>query len=335
VGSITIKDVAAKADVSIKTVSRVLNHEPNVREETRVRVLAAVDALGYTPNFAARALAGSRAYLIALYGDNPSPSYIGDVQSGAMSTCRNAGYHLLVEQIEDGDATRRTVEASLSAVRVDGVILTPPVTDRREVLDALDERGVPYVRIAPAENLDRGPYLYIDEEQAAFDMTSHLLSLGHRRIGFVKGHPDHSAARLRHSGYGKAMRKAGIEVDASWVEAGDFSFRSGALAAERLLALPDRPTAIFASNDDMALGVMSVANRMQLSVPRDLSVAGFDDSPVTQVVWPQLTTVRQPISKMAAEAAQMLIYGAESGPLGRLLEFELIVRGSTAPPAGA
>jgi LacI family transcriptional regulator len=331
-GSITINDVAARAGVSIKTVSRVLNREAHVQEHTRDKVLRAVQELGYKPNLAARALASSRAYVIGLTYDNPAASYVSNLQFGAMEACRENGYHILVEDLSDGKAGPQDLDGLVTTVAMDGVILTPPVCDRLDVLDHLDAKHLPYVRIAPALHLERGSRVYMDDRRAAHDMTAYLLSLGHRRIGFIKGHQDHSAAPLRHQGYLDAMAEAGVEVNPSWVQPGAFSFRSGFGAAERLLALPERPTAIFASNDDMALAVMAVANRMGLTVPRDLSVAGFDDSPIAQVIWPQLTTVRQPVSEMGAAAATILIEKSSAQRTRDvLLEFELIIRGSTGP----
>lgn len=328
-GSVTIEDVAALAGVSMKTVSRVVNGEPHVRPAMREKVLSAVEELNYRPNFAARALAGSRAYVLGLYFDNPSSGYVGAIQAGAMKGCREAGYHLLVEQIDsDRPGGREQVMSLLSTVKMDGLILSPPVCDRSEVLEVLEQRDMPYVRIAPAREFERGPYVHMDDRRAAYEMTARLLRLGHRRIGFVKGHATHSATPLRYAGYLEAMRDAGIEMRPEWVQPGAFTFRSGAGAAERLLNLPERPTAIFASNDDMALGVMAVANRMQLNVPKELSVTGFDDSPIAQVVWPQLTTIRQPVEQMAYEAATMLIQDGE-GAKARLLEFTLVEREST------
>jgi len=337
VAASTINDVAKAAGVSIKTVSRVLNGEPYVREDTRNRVNAAVAQLGYRPNISARALAGGRAYLVGLYYDNPSPGYLSEIQLGAISACRKAGYHLLVEELtlEEGDIARR-VDALLSTVKMDGVILSPPVCDDLAVLDALDAAGVRYVRIAPVSQLERAPYVYMDDRRAAYEMTAHLQSLGHSRIGFVIGHKAHAAARLRHEGFLEAMQHAGYPVRDDWVRQGEFSFRSGLDAGAALLQGDDRPTAIFASNDDMALGVMTAAHRLGLALPQDLSVVGFDDSPSAQVMWPQLTTVRQPTAAMAATAAEMVIARAgrtppEDQPAARLLDFELVVRESAAP----
>lgn len=336
---VTIHDVARMSGVSIKTVSRVLNREPNVKADTRDRVQEAVAALNYRPNISARSLAGSKAYLIGVFFDNPSPAYVTDVQLGAIGRCRTEGYHLIVEPLDSEGDVEEQVAPMLATLRMDGVILTPPVCDDARVLAVLDAEGVPYVRLSPDRDLDRSAYVRMDDMAAAYDMTAHLIKLGHKDIAFIKGHPDHGAAHLRYDGYAKAMADHGLAVREDRVAQGWFSFRSGFEAAETLLAGDDRPTAIFASNDDMALGVMAVANRLRLNVPETLSVAGFDDTPGAKVVWPQLTTVRQPIQAMAAAAADLLLSGdlkGEDGPAppSRLLDFELVVRESTGPAAG-
>jgi len=325
--------------VSIKTVSRVLNFEPNVREQTRAKVLAAAEALRYRPNVSARSLAGSRSYLIGLLFDNPSPAYVADVQMGAVTRCRQAGYHLIVEPIDSaaGDVGA-VIEPMLDTLNVDGLILTPPVCDNVAILDALDRAGAAYVRIAPDKAPDRAAYVHMDDRRAAYEMTAYLLGLGHESVGFIIGPPDHGAAHLRYEGYRQALADGGRAFRPEHVRQGQFSFRSGFEAAESLLAGPDRPTAVFASNDDMALGVTAVAYRLGVSIPGDVSVAGFDDTPGARVVWPQLTTIRQPIMEMAAAAAELLISGEAGrrdeagGPASRLLDFDLIVRESTAPP---
>lgn len=332
---VTIHDVARMSGVSIKTVSRVLNREPNVKADTRDRVQEAVAALNYRPNISARSLAGSKAYLIGVFFDNPSPAYVTDVQLGAIGRCRTEGYHLIVEPLDSEGDVEEQVAPMLATLRMDGVILTPPVCDDVRVLAVLDAEGVPYVRLSPDRDLDRSAYVRMDDMAAAYEMTAHLIKLGHKDIAFIKGHPDHGAAHLRYDGYAKAMADHGLAVREDRVAQGWFSFRSGFEAAETLLAGEDRPTAIFASNDDMALGVMAVANRLRLNVPETLSVAGFDDTPGAKVVWPQLTTVRQPIQAMAAAAADLLLSGDLKGEDGavpsRLLDFELVVRESTGP----
>jgi len=330
--AVTIVDVARRAGVSIKTVSRVLNREPNVRIETRERVNAAAAALNYTPNVAARSLAGSRSYLLGLLFDNPSLSYIADVQMGALGKCRLLAHHLIVEPfpVEGGDVGAR-MTALVASLKTDGLILTPPVCDHPEVLAALDAAGVGYVRIAPYWRPSSANSVHMDDAAAAYQMTELLIADGHRDIGFILGHPEHGASQRRARGYADALAAARLPYRAERVQQGYFSFLSGVEAAQTLLFGPDRPTAIFASNDDMALGVMSVANRLGLSVPADLSIAGFDDTPSARVVWPQLTTVRQPIFEMGAAAAELLI--ERRGRVGEpmLLEFEIVRRGSTGP----
>ena len=335
--SITIEDVARRAGVSIKTVSRVLNNEPFVRAETRDKVLAAMTALDFTPNISARALAGAKAYLIGLLFDNPSPAYIAAVEQGALRVCRASGRHLLVEQVSDqGADLARHIQVLLRTVRMDGVILTPPISDRMEALDALDAAKVPYVRIAPSEAPSRSPRVYVDDRRAAYEMTRRLIELGHRRVGFVTGPPEHLAAAERRLGYLDAMQEAKIEAPPAAVEHGDFTFRSGLEAAARLLALEPRPTAVFCANDDMAFGAMVQAHRLRLDLPSDLSVVGFDDTPTAEIVWPRLTTVRQPVVEMGEAAAQFLIcppkLEEDAPPPAQRMPFDLMERESTAPP---
>ncbi|MES1158660.1 MAG: LacI family DNA-binding transcriptional regulator [Terricaulis silvestris] len=338
----TIFDVAKAAGVSIKTVSLVMNGHANVSEQTRARVLRVAEELHYTPSQSARSLAGSRSFLIALLYDNPIPSYITTVQMGAVSFCRKNGYHLMSEPIDSsmGDVDQHVTQL-LTTLRPDGLILAPLVTDNVAVIERIEAFGTPYVRIAPGGDRERSPHVLMSDREAAAAMTQYLLDLGHREIGFVKGHDRHGAAHLRFDGYLSAMRAAGVAVPDDLITQGDFSFQSGFECAKILLARAPRPTAIFCSNDEMALGVMSVAHREGLNVPRDLSIAGFDDAPSASVVWPPLTTIHQPIFEMAEAAAEMLIakksaQGAESAPpRSRTLAFSLVERESTAPPGGA
>ncbi|QUD90692.1 LacI family DNA-binding transcriptional regulator [Phenylobacterium montanum] len=332
----SIKDVAEAAGVSFKTVARVLNNEPHVRPELRERVRAAAEQLGYAPNGAARELAGGRTFLIGLMFDNPSESYISKCQTGAITRCQETGHHLVVEPLEPGDDVPRTLDLILSRLRVDGLILTPPICDDPFVLDAIERAGVRYVRIAPMNEVERTPFVAIDDSQAAYDMTRHLLAQGHRDIGFVAGPAGHAASPRRLSGFLRAMGEARLAVSPKRIGQGDFSFESGMIASAPLLAGERRPTAIFAANDDMALGVMSAASRAGLAVPKELSVAGFDDSEPALMAWPELTTIRQPIAAMSAAAADMLIEASGKGQAwpvpSRQLDYKLIVRGSTAPP---
>jgi LacI family transcriptional regulator len=347
-GSVTIYDVAAKAGVSIKTVSRVMNNEPNVRPVMRERVLAAAGELGYSPNLSARSLAGSRSFVIAVFVDaaltidhwqsERGADYLSRIQLGATLVCRDAGYHLLIELIDhEGPQVRQEVAALLAALKPDGVILTPPSSDNEVVLELLDKAGTPYVRVGPERAEGLGPRVHMDDVAAAREMTDHLISLGHQRIGFIVGEPRYGASQARREGYLEAMRAKGLPTPEAWVRQGDFTFQSGLEQAKALLALPDRPTAIFASNDDMALGCIAAIAEAGLMTPGDVSVAGFDDSPSSRFSRPQLTTVRQPVAEMSSVAAKLLIEQSKGGgmaerPVDELLPFSLIHRASTAPP---
>jgi len=346
--SVTIYDVAARAGVSIKTVSRVMNNEPNVRPAMRDRVMEAAEALDYSPNLSARSLAGSRSFVIAIFVDaaltidhwrsERGADYLSRIQLGATLQCRDAGYHLLIELIDhDAPRVRQEVAALLAALKPDGVILTPPSSDNETVLELLDKAGTPYVRLGPERPAELGPRVHMDDVAAARDMTQHLAGLGHRRIGFIVGEPRYGASQARREGYLEAMKQLNLPVSDQWVRQGDFTFQSGLEQAKALLALPDRPTAIFASNDDMALGCIAAAAEAGIMVPGEVSIAGFDDSPSARFSRPQLTTVRQPVVEMASLATRLLIAGqikaaSKASPLDELLPFELIHRASTAPP---
>jgi LacI family transcriptional regulator len=329
----SIHDVAKRAGVSIKTVSRVLNREPNVTQQTRDKVLSAASELAYRPNIFARSLASEKSFLIGLLFDNPSASYVAGIQFGALAKCREEGYHLIVEVFDS--AAPDLGQRVLSLVResaLHGVILTPPLCDSPAVLEALTRAETRFVRVAPDRPLPGARQVSIDDERAAFDLTNYLIGLGHRRIGHIRGHPGHGAAYLREDGFRAALKQAGVEFDPELVVQGYFSYQSGMEAAEKLLSLPDRPTAIFASNDDMAAATLAMAHKYNLRTPEDLSVAGFDDSLVAQVVWPRLTTCRQPISEMAAAAVSMLAQRGDSAADGSpRLDHELVIRESTAP----
>jgi LacI family transcriptional regulator len=326
----TIKDVSKLAGVSIKTVSRVLNKEKYVRDATRAKVDAAMAALKFSPSLAARSLAGRRSFQIALIYDNHSPFYIHQIQEGVWAQCREQGVRMLAQPADVGSPTLAAeVGGLIDETHVDGIILSSPVTDAPEVLAELERRGIPFVRISPGTNHAMTSSVFMDDVQAADDMTTHLINHGHRRIGFIVGHPNHMASDQRLFGYRRALDRAGIGFEPSLVRPGQFDFASGAAAAELLLDLPEPPTAIFASNDDMAAGVLAVAHRRDIAVPDVLSVAGFDDTELASAVWPPLTTIRQPTRDLAYSAAGLL-FSEESGVVHRRLQHELMVRGSTA-----
>jgi LacI family transcriptional regulator len=331
-----IYDVAKRANVSIKTVSRVVNGLSHVSEATRKRVTEAVEALSYRPNVFARGLASDQSFFIGLLCDIPAAGsgYIAALQNGMLSRCRKDGYHLIVESLdaENPDLCRQ-VQLLVATSNLHGVILTPPLCDVPALIDVLKDAKTPFVRIAPEESLPGLFDVRIDDHKAAYDMTSYLIGLGHRRIGFIKGPSDHGDANARFDGYRTAMADAGLPIIEELCVQGLFTYQSGLEAGERLLSLKKRPTAIFAGNDDMAAAVLATSQRFNLKIPQQLSVAGFDDSLVAQIVWPRLTTCRQPIEEMAKTAVSILIQRpSEDGVFERLLDHELVVRESTAPP---
>lgn len=330
----TIIDVAERAGVSWKTVSRVVNGEPNVSSKTNARVTAAIAELGYVPDMAARSLAGSRTFTIGILFDNPSPNYTMKVQTGAYQACREHGFHLLIENLDSagGDVTRQ-MQIILVNTRVDGFLLTPPLTECGPVMDVLEARGIPYARIAPVSFPGRSPAYSIDDAAAAGEIARHLWALGHRRFGLVTGPRDHGAAGTRRMGFLSALAELG-HADSIGEAYGGFLFETGIEAGRSLLAQPDPPTAIFAMNDDSAAGVMSAAAQLGLRVPQDVAVAGFDDSWVAKSVWPYLTTVYQPITEMAHQATTLLIErdAASGGNGDHLLDYALVVRDSTGTP---
>ena len=318
----------------MKTVSRVLNNEPNVATKTRQRVLAVAKTLRYSPNLAARGLASSKSYLIALIYDNsPSPNYIASVQGGAINACRENGFHLVVEPLDlSGTKASGEVERLLERLPVDGIILTSPLCDNPEILQILKRLSIPYVPITPTVPNPDMCSVKMDNISAAQEMTEYLIGQGHKKIGIITGHKDHISSELRYKGFTLAMEKAGLAINPDWVVEGDFSFRSGVKAAEIMLGSKEHPTAIFACNDDMAAGVLSVTNSKGISVPGKLSVGGFDDTPLATVITPQLTTIRQPIHQMGYRAASLLINPPqpEDALDVYMLDHKLIIRESTA-----
>jgi LacI family transcriptional regulator len=334
----TIKDVASAAGVSAMTVSRVLNAEPNVRPATRERVQSAIRDLNYRPNLSARNLARANAYFIGLLYDNPSAGYISELLIGALNRCRASGYHLVLESCDAAGADwSNQIADMLRTSNFDGIIMPPPVCDHADVLAAVDAAGIPYVRIAPDTDLDRAPCILTDDRAAARRMTDYLIELGHTRIGFVLGPQEHGASRERHAGFLEGLSAHGLESEPELIAEGAFTYKSGLEAAEKLLSLADRPTAIFASNDDMAVAVIALAHKHALDVPRDLTVVGFDDTQTATAIWPQLTTVRQPISDMSSAAIELLAshLDGDAGALARReIRSEIVVRDSSAAPTG-
>jgi len=332
-----IEDVAKKAGVSMKTVSRVFNNEPNVRERMRLRVEAAAKALNYRPNPSARSLAGNRSYLISLVYDDPAAgsAYVMEIIVGMLAACEAARYSAMLRPLDFANPGHvQAVEDAIAQHRLDGLILVPPFADDLKLLRRLDELGVRYSTVSAKANIGHERIgTILDERRAAAQMVEHLIELGHRRIGHVAGPLPHGGRVWRLSGYRDALRRAGIAFDPALVYDGGFSFESGIDGARILLDLPDPPTAIFAANDDSACGVMHEAFERGLRIPDDLSVIGFDDTPTARQVWPSLTTVRQPCREMGRIAAEQLLASIRDPGAGQLVHvpYELKLRRSTGP----
>jgi LacI family transcriptional regulator len=333
---VTIHDVARHVGVSPMTVSRVINGEKNVREETRAKVMASVEALNYSPNLAARSLATQDSARIGLLYSNPSVAFLSEFLLGILSESSQSGAQLLIESCEGPEGATAALE-KMKAAGCDGVILSPPLSDSTRVAKILQDMKMPFVGVAMARPDPSVSCVTIDDFKAAAAMTRRLIELGHRQIGFIKGHPNAYASQIRFDGFSAAMSQAGLEVEANLVGQGYFTYRSGFDAAERLLNQKTRPTAIFASNDDMAAGAVAAAHRLGLEVPDQLTVVGFDDTAMASSVWPELTTVRQPISDMAGLSVRLLLDQIKGHRSGRPFEavrevrdFSLIERQSSA-----
>jgi LacI family transcriptional regulator len=330
---VRIDDVARLAGVSMKTVSRVFNHEPNVRPETRAKVEVAAKTLNFRPNPSARSLAGNRSYLVSLVYDNPSSSYVMQVVSGVLDACEAAHYSMMMRPVDYSSKNHVDVLAdSVAQYSPDGLILTPPLTDDVALLEKLKSLNVRYASISPREK-NAGLGARLDERRAVREMMAHIVSLGHHRIGHIKGHRDHGASEWRLNGYKDGLAAAGIEFDEELVLSGKFSFESGVAGAEALLSLKQPPTAIFAANDDTAAGVMHAAAERGLRIPQDLSVFGFDDLPMARQLWPSLTTVRQASREMGRIAAEQLLLSIREPQAAGMVQvpYELVLRASTGP----
>jgi len=337
---VTINEVARHAGVSPMTVSRVVNGGKYVRENTRKAVLEAVRELNYAPNPAARSLAGVHGQRIGLLYANPSAAYLSEFLLGALDESSRLGLQLVLEKSEPGVVESKRAVRKLVSGGVAGVILPPPLCDSAVIRSEIHAAQLPVVAVAagkpPAEVL----CVRIDDFKAAFEMTRYLIELGHRHLGFIKGHPNQSASDERWRGFVAGIQESGASLPPPQVEQGFFSYRSGLDAARKLLSSGKPLSAIFASNDDMAAAVVAEAHRRGLDVPRDLTVVGFDDTLIASTIWPELTTIQQPIAQMAVEAVALLA-GAIRGPRPagseqhKLIPHALIARESaSAPPGG-
>ncbi len=333
--AITIQTVAERAGVSAMTVSNVLNNSPRVRDSTREAVMTAVRDLNYIPNMAARSLASASATRIGLLYRNIENAFLSSILVGALDATSRLGAQLLLRPLESGDP--KEIAQQMQGLVENGahaILIVPPYCEVANRHGLTTDFPVPVVAMSPGDDLPGDHCVRIDDYGAARDMTAYLIGLGHRNIGFIRGGTGHLIHRTRCEGYQAALRDAGLPIRPNLIVSGDMSFESGLAAGAMLLDLPDRPTAIFASNDDMAAAIVSLAHRRGLDVPRDLSVAGFDDTPIAVKIWPSLTTVKHPGKQISAQAATLAVALARGGDatarVNDYLPHELVIRESVA-----
>jgi LacI family transcriptional regulator len=335
----TIDDVARAAGVARVTVSRVLNNGTNVRPETRERVRRAVEELGFSVNQQARALASGMARQIMLIHAHspelePNSYYNAGLELGALRGCSSLGFDLVTRAVDPGEPNRfRQLASILDREKPTGIILSPPLSDDLEFIQTAQATGVHVVAVSAGEEArSTVSAVGIDERAGGRAIGRHLTGLGHKRIGFIKGPPEHRAAALRFDGFIDSLREAGIS-DEPWSTTGDFTFKSGVDAAERLIGQSVKITAVACANDDMAAGAMLALHRAGLEIPGQISVTGFDDTPMSEIVWPPLTTIRQPIKDLTEHAVHLLVENHSNGGIRYdALPFELVIRESTSRP---
>ncbi|RDC59114.1 NTD biosynthesis operon regulator NtdR [Alteripontixanthobacter maritimus] len=333
-GNPTINDVARLAEVSKKTVSRVINNSPLLSEKTREHVQSVIADIGYVPNPQARALALRRNFIIAAVHDNPNAQFLVKVQQGVLEALEGTAFGLMVQPVDRESPTiAEDLRAFIERQRPYGIVLLPPISENDELAKVCRDAGCKYVRMASVALDEPDRMVTSNDREAVREAVSYIAGKGHKRIALIEGRSNSRSAIERRLGYEEALAAANLEVRTELIEQGGYTFESGMEAATKLLEAATRPTAIFASNDEMAVGALIAARRKGIEVPRGLSIAGFDDTPLSNHVWPPLTTVRWPISDMARIAACKLIAGPEDAPVAEtLLPSVLVKRDSVGPP---
>ncbi|KDP93294.1 hypothetical protein ER13_02460 [Brevundimonas sp. EAKA] len=333
--AVTMQEVAAQAGVSVMTVSNVLTGKKLVTDATRAAVMQAVEALHYVPNIAARSLASAAPELVGVHFRNTENDYLSAMVIGAVDTTSRMGAQMLVGRWDfEGDQSPMNVLRQLVRSGAQGVLVAPPFCETLTADDLAEFEGIALMGVSTGDNLPRLSSVRIDDRGAARAMTRRLIALGHRRIGFIKGAPNHLSTTTRFAGYREALQDAALVFDPELVVDGDLTFDSGLVAMNRLMRLTPRPTAVLSCNDDMAAAAIAVAQKLGLVVPDDVSIAGFDDSPLAIRVEPKLTTVRQPVAEIAGQAVRLIIEAIRNPDAPRpvvthMVEHQLIERGST------
>ena len=331
----TIKDVARLAECSIKTVSRVVNEEPHVADETRQRVQEAIEALGYAPNFSARRLVQRKSYMICILLHEA-----GFYQSAVLSKVLDIGYQqdydiLIQSYYPSHNRSKEKLESLIRERRVDGLVITPPCDVDPFLSELLTQSKVPHVQITPLNRSTEIPHVTGDDYQGAYLMTERLILLGHWRIAFLSGPRNHRTSVDRLYGYRAALEVYRIPFQEVLVLESLFNFDGGYNATRLAIEMAEPPTAIFGGSDEAAIGALYALQEMGISVPKAVSVSGFDNLPQAQQAWPGLSTVDNPVEEIVAKAIEMLmeiLSGQEPDPKQVVLPTRLVMRGSTAAP---
>lgn len=331
----TINDIARLAEVSKKTVSRVINQSPFVKADTRDKVNAIINELGYEPDPQARGLAFRRSFLIGLIYDNPNPQYVIDMQRGVLDVIRGLGFELLVHPCNrQSEAFLQDIRVFVERQKLFGVILPPSVSEDERVVKLLKDIDCPYVRIAGVPLDSDDAMVVTNDFKGGYAAAKHLAELGHVNVAHISGPDLFRSAHERRAGFEAGLAEHGLVLSTTMSVRGAYTYESGRDQALALLQQEGRPTAIFTGNDEMAAGVYDAARHSGLSIPQDLSVVGYDDTPLASRLWPPLTTVNLPVREVGKNAATKLITerDKEAKAKAKMGEFEpqLVVRSSTA-----
>lgn len=329
----TINDVARVAGVSKKTVSRVINRMPSLKAATREKVERAIAELGYVPNPQARGLALRRNFLLCMLHDNPNAQTVLSFQEGVLDTIRDTEFALLVRPV-DRHSPRMIddIRTFLETHRPYGAFILPPISEDDRIADLCRELKVGHVRMGSAA-LDTDAHLVESNDREAVGRAiDYLVQMGHSAIALIAGPEGFRSASERQAGFMGAMERHGLAVSPGRVAPGNYTFESGLKAADRLLEVDPRPTAIFSSNDEMAAGALHAARIRGLSVPEDLSLIGFDDTAIAAHIWPPMTTIRWPIVSMAQSAARKLIHPEQAEESPSRFVSDIVRRASVAKP---
>lgn len=338
---VTINDVAKLAGVSMKTVSRVINKEPSVRKKTYDVVMEAVNELNYQPNLAARNLAGTSSFTVGLVYDNPNAYYVIDMQNGVLSRCKDEGYELVIHPCSyTDDNMEDDFKTMIKRSRLAGLVLTPPLSEQSSITNMLDELNIHYVRVLSGRptDEDQDTCIYVNDYKAAYEITTHLLTLGHKNIGFICGDKEHKSTSERLEGYKAALEDHNSQANSDFIYDGKYSFESGVEGAKALLADNNKLaiTAILGGNDEMAAGALFASRLMGIQIPEQLSITGFENSPFSRQTWPKLTTAHQENDVISQHAARLLFTktrGARNQDKDIITSFtpSIVVRDSSGP----